>query len=160
MKSANLCLAIALALANLQMDGAAAAETQVVAQDLRKLQIPGKVSAVVWTRRNDACTLQVVLHMPVEFQHAAKRAANLAAAGIGAPLPAPKLPQVQVWMLKADGTVIPRIAGTPAFPVAVKDSDGVPLEVKYSYPVTAVHEAVAAALLVDGVYYIEPVRPF
>jgi hypothetical protein len=86
--------AIALILLASTVSAAAnAAESQVIAQDLPKLQIPGKVSAVVWTRRNDACTLQVVLHMPVEFLHAAKRAANLAAARIGAPLATPKLPQ-------------------------------------------------------------------
>jgi hypothetical protein len=63
-------------------------------------------------------------------------------------------------MLKADGTVIPRLDGTPAFPAAVKESDGVPLEVKYSYQISAAQEAVAAALVVDGVYYIPLVRPF
>jgi hypothetical protein len=161
MKARNTGLAVALILFTGASAGvAAAAEDQVVAQDVPKLQVPGKVSGVVWTRRSDSCTLQVVLHMPVEFQHAAKRAANLAAAGAGVPLPTPKLPQVQVWMLRADGTVIPRIAGTAAFPAAVKASDGVPLEVKYSYPISAAQEAVAAALVVDGAYYIAPLRPF
>jgi hypothetical protein len=161
MRSTNYCVAIALIVFAGMLPGAAtAAETQVVARDLQKLRIPGKVAAVVWTRRNDSCTLQVVLQMPVEFQHAAKRAASLAAAGAGVPLATPRLPQVQVWMLKADGTVVSRNAGLPAYPAAVKDSDGVPLEVKYSYPVSAAQEAVAVAIVVDGVYYIEQLQPF
>jgi hypothetical protein len=52
------------------------------------------------------------------------------------------------------------LTGSPAFPAAVKDSDGVPLEVKYSYPLSAAKEAVAAAIEVDGVYYIEQLQPF
>jgi len=36
------------------------AQLPVVAQDLKQLQMPGKVEAVLWTRRSDRCTLQLV----------------------------------------------------------------------------------------------------
>lgn len=140
---------------------AAAPQAQVLAQDLQKLRIPGKVSSVVWTRRGDSCTLQVVLQMTTEFQLAAKIAAQRAAAGqAGATLATPKLPQVQAWLLRLDGTLISRSPGSAAFPEAVKASDGVPLEVKYSFPQSAAQEAVAVAIMVDGAYYIEPLQPF
>jgi hypothetical protein len=161
MKSLNCCLVTALILFTGMLPcNVTAEEMHVVAQDLQNLRIPGKVVAVVWTRRNDSCTVQVVLQMPVEYQLAAKRAAQLAAAGAGAPLASPRLPQVQVWMLKADGKVVSRTAGSPAFPAAVKASDGVPLEMKYSYPLSAAQEAVAVAIEVDGVYYIDQLQPF
>lgn len=50
-----------------------------------------------------------------------------------APLATPRLPQVQVWMLKAHGTVVSRNAGSSAFP---------------------------AAIVVDGVYYIQQLQTF
>jgi hypothetical protein len=165
MKSTRRCLATMLLCVGLAPAFAAAQEaqvvTQVVAQDLQKLRIPGKVSAVVWTRRDDTCTLQVVLQMPVEFQIASKIAAQRQRDGLSPAPPArPALPKVQAWLLRMDGTVIARKPGSPAFPAAVNASDGVPLEVRYSYPASAAQEAVAVAMMVDDVYYIEQVKPF
>lgn len=160
MKPIRLCLAMILVLGALPAY-TVASEAQVVAQDLPKLRVPGKISAVVWTRRNESYTLQVVLQMPVEYQIASKVAAQRAAQGLApAPPATPKLPQVQAWLLKLDGTLAARNAGSPAFPAATRASDGVPLEVKYSFPMSAAEEAVAVAIMVDGVYYIEPLKPF
>lgn len=136
-------------------------QASVQAQDLQQLRVPGRVSSVVWTRRNDMYTLQLVLQMPVEYQLASKIAAQRDAQGLSpAPPATPKLPQVQAWLLKLDGTLIARSPGTPAFPAALKASDGVPLEVRYSFPQSAAREAVAVAIMVDGAYYIEQLKPF
>jgi hypothetical protein len=160
MMSTRLCMAVMAVLCVGIAPGVAWPEAQVVARDLQKLRVPGKVSAVVWTRRNDTCTLQVVLQMTTEYQIRAKVYAQRAAAGVaGAPLPTPKLPDVQAWLLGQDGAAISRIAGTPAFPAVIKASDGVPLEMQYSYPLAAAQEAVAVAIMVDGVYFIEQLLP-
>lgn len=106
-------------------------------------------------------TLQIVLQMPTEYQLASKIAAQRAAQGLAPALPVtPNLPQVQAWLLKLDGTLIARSSGSPAFPAAVKESDGVPLEVRYSFPRSDAREAAAVALMVDGAYYIEQLKPF
>ena len=116
---------------------AAAQETSVLAQDLRKLRVSGKVSAVLWTRRTDSCTLQVVL---------------------------PRQPQgyasIQIWLLKSDGTQIPpmRRWETPA--TAKTCLRCIASEVEYSFPLAAGGEAVAAAISIDGDYYIERLATF
>jgi hypothetical protein len=159
MKPIRLCVATILVLCGGVAPGLAGPETQVAAQDLQKLRVPGKVSSVVWTRREDSCTLQVVLQMTTEYQLRAKTYAQNAAAGSATvPLPTPELPKVQAWLLRADGSVISRTAGSPAFPAVVKASDGVPLEMKYSFPLASAQEAVAVAIMVDDVYYIEKLR--
>jgi hypothetical protein len=76
-------------------------------QDLPRLRVAGKVTAVMWTRRDDAFTLQVVLELPTEFKIASKIAADRAAGRQVVP-PSPPLPRVQAWVLRADGTAISR----------------------------------------------------
>lgn len=138
-----------------------AVDAQVVAQDLPQLRVPGKVSAVVWTRRSDVYTLQIVLQTPPDYQHAAKVAVQRAAQGLApAPPPTPVLPRVQAWLLKADGSVVSRTPGTPEFPVPMRGSDGVPLEVKYSFAQSAGEQAVAVAVMIDSVYSVQALRPF
>jgi hypothetical protein len=162
MKSTNCCLAMMLIFCAEATPGLAAAPaTPVLAQDLQNLRIPGKVSSVTWTRRDESCTLQVVLQMPTEYQSATKDAVQRAAQGLApAPPPTPRLPQLQAWLLRADGTLIGRNPGSGAFPPAIKTNDGIPLEVRYSYPPSAAQDAVAVAIMVDGVYYIEQLKPF
>jgi hypothetical protein len=158
MNTIRLCLAMILVLGTASVH-AAAPGTQVVAQDLQKLRVPGKISAVVWTRRDESCTLQVVLQMPVDYQVAMKVHAQRQAREMASKQPAtPQLPQVQAWLLKADGTHIARSPGSPAFPAVARASDGVPLEVKYSFPLAAAQEGVAVAIMVDGEYSIESLK--
>lgn len=153
-------LALAVSIAAIA-PGLAGPETQVLAQDLQRLRVPGKVSAVVWTRRNDGCTLQVVLQMTTEYQVRAKVHAQRAAAGVAvAPLATPDLPRIQAWLLRRDGTLVARTPGSPSFPAVMKASDGVPLELKYSFPASAASEAAAVAIMIDDNYYIEQLRPF
>jgi hypothetical protein len=71
-----------------------------------------------------------------------------------------KRPEIQVWLLRADGTPIPWTARyetpEPARP-CVRCSGP---EVQYTYPLSASREAVAAAISVDGVYYTQPLAAF
>ena len=54
-----LCVLAFSAVANFA-HAADAQEPQILAKDLKTLEIPGKVVAVVWTVRAERCTLQVV----------------------------------------------------------------------------------------------------
>lgn len=159
MKSLTRCLA-ALILCISVTPAFTAQPAQVLTQDLTGLRIAGKVSAVMWTRRDDVFTLQVVLDMSTEFKIVSKDVAAARAAGQQVVLPSPPLPRVQAWVLRSDGTSIPRTPGSPAFPPLVRASDGVPLEMKYSFPVSAAHDAVAVVIMVDDVAYVEKLRQF
>lgn len=159
MNSLTRCLAL-LVLCASTTPAFVAQPVQVLTQDLPRLRVAGKVSAVMWTRRDDAFTLQVVLEMPTEFKIASKTMAVDRAAGRQVVLPSPPLPRVQAWVLRADGTSIPRAPGSPAFPPVVLASDGIPLEMKYSFPVSAAQDAMVVVIMVDGAYYVEQLRPF
>lgn len=115
-------------------------ERPVVAQDLKSPLVSGKVAAVLWTVRRDRCTLQVLLPPP--------RAMRIVQ---GKPLP--PAPKIQVWLSRADGSVIrpdsrwessnfdapgPRKPGAPA------------PEVNFIFPLSAGSEAAAASVEIDG----------
>jgi hypothetical protein len=90
-----------------------------------------KVAAVLWTRRPDRYTLQVV------FPKAS-----------GVPDGRPR-PAVTFWLLAADGTTIPVTKVTPPKPPRLPD------EVAFSIPLDSGRSAVAIALKVDDEYFIE-----
>ena len=117
------------------------AETQVLAKDLNAARTPGKVAAVIWTVRTDHCTLQVVF----------PNAGRIAQAMQDDPELKPQRPRVQVWLLKADGSLIaPTQRAEPG-----KSTYGQP-EVLFAFPLSADREAVATAIRVDEAFYIEP----
>lgn len=134
------------------------AQTQVVGQDLTKLRAEGKVDSVMWTRRADHYSLQVVFP---------KRTSPPAAPAASAPTtPALAYPDVRVWLLRKDGTTIApmrRQAVSPdgsRIPMARGAPDRVArVEVTYAFPLSAGEEAVAVAMDVDGVHRIEPLQP-
>lgn len=159
MKSLTCCLALTILCASVT-PAFAVQPAQVLTQDLPTLRVAGKVSAVIWTRRDEAFTLQVVLELPTEFKIASKTIGIDRATGRPAVLQSPPLPRVQAWVLRTDGTSIPRTPGSPAFPPVVTASDGIPLEMKYSFPVSAAQDAMAVVIMVDDACYVEQLRPF
>ena len=117
------------------------AETQVLAKDLNAARTPGKVAGVIWTVRADHCTLQVVF----------PNAGRIAQAMRDDPKLKQQRPSVQVWLLKADGSLIaPTQRAEPG-----KRTYGQP-EVLFAFPLSADRDAVAAAIRVDDAFYIEP----
>jgi hypothetical protein len=117
--------------------------TSVVAQDLNSARASGKLAAVLWTRRADVCTLQLVINwrgsmLPVT----AKR---------------PSLPQIQVWLLKADGSTVPwsRVIYPDMKNVSVRTNA---VDLMYRYPLSASQDAVAAAIMIDDQYFIEQLK--
>jgi hypothetical protein len=121
---------------------AVAQEPPVLAQDLKKLRVPGKVGSVLWTRRTDQYTLQVVF--PRSYRMLPKQ-------------PPATNPAVQAWLLKADGTLIAAARRTVSMPG--QSSGNLPDEVLYSIPLSAGQEAVAVALMIDSDYYIQELKP-
>ena len=138
------CLAL-LALAAGSPDAAADGEAPVLMKELKSPRTPGKVETVLWTVRAEACTLQVVFP-------------NLGRIGV-AKFTLPR-PAVQVWLLKADGTLIAPTRraepGTTAGDKNPRQPYGV--EVLFAFPRSADKEAVAAAIRIDDAFYIEPLK--
>lgn len=119
----------------------AADATPVTAQQLVVPKASSKVDAVLWTRRSDRYTLQVVLPRPTTAGIRIQPIRNDA--------------NVTLWLLKADGTVIPAQAEPALGPKQGVNTS----EVAYSVSLSAGETAVAAALKIDGEYFIEALRP-
>ncbi|MET0281690.1 MAG: hypothetical protein ABW278_11315 [Steroidobacteraceae bacterium] len=128
---------------------AAGQQPAVLAQDLKQLRAPGRVDAALWTRRADSCTLQLVL---------SRRVSGPQPAGSKAPA----LPLVQAWLVRADGAYIPALsrADLPRRKDGRMCSNCSPREVMFSYPLTALAEAVAVSISVDGAYYSQALQAF
>jgi hypothetical protein len=120
------------------------ADTQVLAKDLNAARTPGKVAAVIWTVRTDHCTLQVVF----------PNAGRIAQAMQDDPTLKRQRPSVQVWLLKADGSLIAPTQRAEPGKRDIRQPYGV--EVLFAFPLSADKEAVAAAIRVDDAFYIEP----
>jgi hypothetical protein len=135
------CCITLLGIAASSLFAAVDAEPQVLAKDLNAARAPGKIAAVIWTVRTDHCTLQVVF----------PNARRIAQAMRDDPKLKQERPSVQVWLLKADGSLIaPTQRAEPG-----KRTYGQP-EVLFAFPLSADKEAVAAAIRVDDAFYIEP----
>jgi hypothetical protein len=136
------CIAL-FSIAASSLSAAVDADTQVLAKDLNAARTPGKVAAVIWTVRVDHCTLQVVF----------PNASRIAQAMRDDPKLKQQRPSVQVWLLKADGSLIaPTQRAEPK--KGIRQPYGV--EVLFAFPLSADKEAVAAAIRVDDAFYIEP----
>lgn len=112
----------------------------VTAHQLRTPVVSGKVEAVLWTRRADGYTLQVVFPRPT----------------VGIRIePRNRETSVTLWLLRADGTVIPASTG-PAQP----SKKGLPRsDLTYSVSMADGGAAVAAAIRIDDAYFIEALPP-
>ncbi|MDQ2639820.1 MAG: hypothetical protein M3Y79_04485 [Pseudomonadota bacterium] len=124
----------------------------IVAQDLKALRAPGKVEAALWTRRSEGYTLQVVLKVNLFGEMAT-------GVRITPREPSATVPKVQVWLLRADGTLIqPRQTSLPGTQ-SVRPRT-VAVEARYLFPESAGTEGVAVALQVDGEFYIQKLESF
>jgi hypothetical protein len=137
------CVAL-FGIAASSLSAAVHAETQVLAKDLNAARTPGKVAAVIWTVRADHCTLQVVF----------PSAGRIAQAMRDDPRLKQQRPRVQVWLLKADGSLIASTQRAEPGKKDIRQPYGV--EVLFAFPLSAAKEAVAAAISVDDAFYIEP----
>jgi hypothetical protein len=110
---------------------------------------------VLWTRRPDRYTLQVLTDFrPIP---AAKGAAPKPLKTAGR-----ELPNVEVWLLKKEGSAIPAIQRwqTPNIQTksgVVRESRA---EVLYAYPLSAGAEAIAAVICTDGECLVRKIAPF
>jgi hypothetical protein len=116
---------------------------QISSRDLKTLEIPGKVAAVLWTVRPERCTLQIVFPNAGGIQQAMADH--------------PKLhlhrPSIQAWLLSADGSAISPIVRSEPGETNPRQPFGV--EVLIAFPRLADKEAVAVALRVDDAFLIE-----
>jgi hypothetical protein len=138
------CCITLLGIAASSPSAAVNAETQVLAKDLDAARTPGKVAAVIWTVRAEHCTLQVVF----------PNAGRIAKAIRDDPELKPQRPRVQVWLLKADGSLIAPTQRAEPGTKDIRQPYGV--EVLFAFPLSADKEVVAVAIRVDDAFYIEP----
>ena len=124
---------------------AAPEEPVIVAQDLKKLRSPG-VAAVLWTARKDYCTLQVVFPNRTRISEGKPAAAKPAG--------------VQIWLLKADGSLIPPIWRSTEVSSKSQTDVGPLRDVLYRFPLSAGKEAVAAAVQVGDTLLVDQITPF
>lgn len=130
--------------------GIAAEAPAVVSQNLTAAAASTKVAAVIWTRRTDRYTLQIVLPRWNEGM-------TVVDGRIEAPNATP--PDVTVWLLRADGTAIPTTRDAPLRGAASGAATAPPAEIAYSVGLAAGASAVAAAIRIDDEYYIERLQP-
>ena len=122
---------------------------QIAVKDLKTLEIPGKVVAVIWTVRPERCTLQIAF----------PTAGQIAQATGAYPTPDSHRPAVQAWLLRSDGSAIQSIGRTEPGANAKNIRQPFGVEVLIAFPRLANTEAVAVALRVDDVYLIERLAP-
>jgi hypothetical protein len=138
---ASACCVALFGIAASSSSAAVDAETQVLAKDLNAARASGKVAAVIWTVRTEHCTLQVVFPKTGRFS-----------------LPMRERPRVQVWLLKADGSLIAPTQRAEPDTTSHENVSRHPYadEILFAFPLSADKEAVAAAIRVDDAFYIEP----
>lgn len=138
--------------ASLAQGAAQTAEEVILAQDLKKLRAPGKIGAALWTRRVDTCTLQLVR----DTGDASRVVRTSQPAAQKAPI------ELQVWVLRADGTLIPWLQRweSPDFDNREIRGRRSGPEVNFSFPLSACNDAAAAAVMIDGEYFVDRIGKF
>ncbi|MDQ2640348.1 MAG: hypothetical protein M3Y79_07200 [Pseudomonadota bacterium] len=148
---------LACALLSFSFSAAAAAPTAepgdpVVGHALTQLEIPGEVSAVMWTKRATHFTLQI-----------SRRTAGTGTRGpvakrTAAGDPPPEKDDVQVWLLRADGTHIEPLPRSTVLP-SLREMSGcgrcLGYWINYAFPLAAAEDAVAVAMQFNGRFLIE-----
>jgi hypothetical protein len=113
----------------------------ITAQQLNSPIASKKVAGVLWTRRTDHYTLQVIF----------PRTGRVVAYVDGHK---PQNPAVTLWLLSADGAAISTVREPPH--AATKSV--LPDEAEFSVSLSGGEEAVAAVLRVDDEYFVESLR--
>mgnify|MGYP005812401365 CR=1 FL=1 len=116
-----------------------AGSADAVAQQLTGPRASEKIAAVLWTRRADRYTLQVVFPRSYRIMTS-------------------PTPQVTLWLLAGDGTVIP-VSRARSLGAKTPRAADAPIEVAYSVPLASGERAVAAAIRVDDDFFIEALQP-
>ncbi len=111
-------------------------------QQLTAAKASSKVASVLWTRRSDRYTLQVVFPQEMRTRRFD---------------PQDKHPDVRLWLLSADGLVI-SAARVP--PKDGESSTPIRNEQTYSVSLSAGAKAVAAVLQIDDQYFVDPISRF
>jgi hypothetical protein len=124
----NLAVVFALCIAGTPSLAQSTDPQNVIAQRITAPKASPKIATVLWTRRPDHYTLQVVFPRSTAVQ-----------------LPVSTV--VTLWLLAADGTSIPTSRDPPP---KINVS-----EISYSVPLSSGQSAVAVALKIDDDYFIE-----
>jgi len=101
----------------------------ILAANLATLRIPGKIDGVLWTRRIRVYTLQVLIPAPRGSRPTV-------------------MPNVDAWLVRDDGSHIePSGKLARDCPRLVRCAGA---EAEFTFPLSVGHEAVAAAIRIDG----------
>lgn len=120
-------------------DPQGAASSNGVDDRALKLKVPGKVEAVFLFRQKESLDVSL----------------RLAANQIG--MPEPQLREIEVWLLKSDGTVFPH-PEKPKRGVSYFNGDTVPI-LSYAFPTIEKSDPVALVMQVDGEFSVEKLTP-
>jgi len=103
------------------------------------IKAPEKISAVFWTVQRSLCTMQISFPSLPDKQKQ------------------PEHPRTQVWLLKADGTVIPQTykPSTNGISMANHTTDSI----IYVFPASAKTEACAAVISIGNEFFIQTLPP-
>ena len=127
-----------LAAHNFGSESSSGAVKQPIFQTL-KIMVPKKVQAVHWSIQNELCVLQITfMGVPQDQER-------------------PKHSSTQVWLLKADGTVIPPKQETPTVWIASGGSK-IP-SICYTFPPSARTEAMGVVVSINDQLFVERLTP-
>jgi hypothetical protein len=149
---------LATAVAPVMAAEKAAAVAPVVAQELMNVRVSERVQAATWTRRTDSYTLQLMMHSQSVMNGSAmargRRITPVATTPAVQPQSTEK-PEVEVWLLRADGTQLvtrtPR-ATPPPGSCALRCNA---MEILYRFSLMEASQAVAAVVRIGDSVYIE-----
>jgi hypothetical protein len=136
----SICVGVLSCSATMPLTVQSGEPSSVYMQELTVAKAAKKVATVLWTRRADHYTLQVVF--PKE-----------SAPFFGY---VPNYPPIKMWLLSADGSAM-SASRTPVSGGDEKASSS--SEITYSVSHSAGHKVVAAVLRIDGEYFVEPIAP-
>jgi hypothetical protein len=139
-------------------------EIPVLAQDLVTVRASNSLIAALWTRRPNSYTLQLVLGRGAlprgsgAFEQVGQRIVSRAARPAAGEQP-PKLPETNVWLLRANGTqILP--TSTSTLPSPEKCTlRCIAIEVLYRFSIADAEQAIAAAVKIGDDFYIEKLQP-
>jgi hypothetical protein len=137
------------------LDAGSATFAAEAAPNIEAVLVQNLAGNVLWTRRMDRFTLQVLADFrPVSK---AKGPASKPFAAIGR-----ELPTIKVWLLGKEGAAIPAIQQwqTPTAGAKLPDTRQKSGEVLYAYPLSEGAGAIAAVICTDGDCIVRKIAPF
>jgi hypothetical protein len=101
------------------------------------MKVPNKVDSVEWYSTKRACAVGIIFRWVRDD---------------GQPLP--PMPVTQVWLLKANGGIIPTIE-KPNFGGLMQVDGKIAKTASYTFPASAATEAVAVVVMVEKEFFVE-----